>query len=61
MSIGGKGASNHRWSVDAKAAYVISQHGLIVAWDYPAPNAPDNVFHELIAEFHDDMAVCTDI
>ncbi len=58
--IGGKTLSNHRWIVGAKLAYVVNQHGLIVAWDYAAANVPDTAFHALIREFEQDMVVFTD-
>ncbi len=58
--IGGKGLSNHRWIVGAKVAYVVNQHGLIVAWDYAAANVSDTAFHPLIRDFQDEMVILTD-
>lgn len=58
--IGGKGLSNHRWIVGAKVAYVVNQHGLVVAWDYAAANISDTAFHELIRDFQDEMVILTD-
>ncbi len=58
--IGRKGLSNHRWIIGAKLAYLVNQYGLIVAWDYAAANAADNVFRELIDDFADKMVVLTD-
>ena len=61
QQIGGKGLSNHRWIVGAKLAYVVNQYGLIVAWDYAAANVADNAFHDLIADFQDEMVIFTDM
>lgn len=58
--IGGKGLSNHRWIVGAKFAYVLNQHGLIVAWDYAAANVSDTAFHDLIRAFEHEMVILTD-
>jgi hypothetical protein len=61
QQIGGKGLSNHRWIVGAKLAYVGNQYGLIVAWDYAAANVADTAFHDLIADFQDEMIIFTDM
>ena len=61
QQIGGKGLSNHRWIVGAKLAYVVNHYGLIVAWDYAAANVADNTFHDLIADFQDQMVILTDM
>lgn len=58
--IGGKGISNHRWIVGAKVAYLVNQHGLIVAWDYASAQVADNAFHDLIRDFQDEMVILTD-
>jgi hypothetical protein len=58
--IGRKGLSNHRWIVGAKLAYLVNQYGLIGAWDYATANAPDTAFRDLIADFHDELVICTD-
>ena len=58
--IGAKGLSNHRWIVGAKLAYLVNQYGLIVAWDYAAANVADTAFHDLVADFQDEMVVLTD-
>lgn len=59
--IGRKGLSNHRWIIGAKLAYVVNHYGLIVAWDYGTANTPDNAFHDLIADFQDEMVILTDM
>jgi len=59
--IGRKGKCNHRWIVGGKLAYVVNQLGLIVAWDCGTANLHDTAFHELIADFQDDMVVLTDM
>ena len=61
QQIGGKGLSNHRWIVGAKLAYVVNHYGVIVAWDYAAANVADTTFHDLIADFHDQMVILTDM
>jgi hypothetical protein len=58
--IGAKGLSNHRWIVGAKLAYVVNQHGLIVAWDYACANVADNMFHDLIHDFAAEMVIFSD-
>lgn len=60
QQIGGKGLSNHRWIIGAKLAYLLNQYGLVVAWDCAAANVADNAFHQLIADFQDDMVILTD-
>jgi hypothetical protein len=60
LQIGGKGLSNHRWIIGAKLAYLLNQYGLVVAWDCAAANVADNAFHQLIADFQDDMVILTD-
>ena len=59
--IGRKGKSNQRWIVGIKMAYIVNQHGVVVAWDCATANVYDAVFHPLIADFADDMVVLTDM
>ncbi len=59
--IGRKGKSNQRWIVGVKVAYIVNQHGLIVAWDCAPANVYDAVFQPLIADVADDMVVVTDM
>lgn len=61
QQIGGKGLSNHRWIIGAKLAYLLNQYGLVVAWDCAAANVADNAFHQLIADFQDEMVILTDM
>jgi hypothetical protein len=61
QQIGRKGKSNGRWIVGVKLAYIVNQHGLIVAWDSAPANVYDAVFHPLIADFADEMVVLTDM
>jgi len=58
--IGRKGKSNHRWIVGGKLAYMVNQWGLVVAWDCGPANLHDTAFHDLIADFQDDMVVLAD-
>ncbi len=58
--IGRKGKSNQRWIVGGKLAYLVNQLGLIVAWDCATANLHDTAFHDLVADFQDDMVVLTD-
>lgn len=60
QQIGGKSLSNHRWIVGAKLAYVLNQYGLVVAWDCAAANVADNAFHQIIADFQDEMVILDD-
>ncbi len=59
--IGRKGKSNQRWIVGVKFAYLVNQHGLVVAWDCATANVYDAVFHPLIADFADEMVILTDM
>ncbi len=61
QQIGRKGKSNQRWIVGVKLAYIVNQHGLVVAWDCATANVYDAVFHPLIADFQDAMVVLTDM
>lgn len=58
--LGTKGLSNHRWIVGGKLVYVVNQLGQIVAWDWATAHVPDNAFHDLIAEFADEMIILGD-
>jgi hypothetical protein len=60
QQIGRKGLSNHRWIVGTKSAYLLNQYGLVVAWDCAAANVADNAFHQIIADFQDEMVILTD-
>jgi hypothetical protein len=61
QQIGRNGTSNHRWIVGVTVAYLVNQHGLIVAWHSAPANVYDAVFQSLIADFADDMVVFTDM
>jgi hypothetical protein len=61
QQIGRKRKSNQRWIVGVKLAYIVNQHGRVVAWDSAPANVYDAVFHPLIADFVDDMVVFTDM
>ncbi len=61
QQIGRNGTSNQRWIVGVKVAYLVTQPGVVVAWDSAAANVYDAVFQSLIADFADDMVVFTDM
>jgi hypothetical protein len=61
MQIGGEGLSNHRWIIGAKLGYVLNKYGLIVAWEYASAIVSDTAFHQLIADFQDEMVILTDM
>ncbi len=44
-----------------KVAYLVNHHGLSVAGNSAPANVYDAVFPSLIADFADDMVVCTDM
>jgi hypothetical protein len=43
--------------VGGKLAYMVTQRGVIVAWDCGTAHLHDAAFHDLIADFHDTMVV----
>ena len=43
--------------MSGKLAYMVTQRGVIVAWDCGTANLHDAAFHDLIADFHDTMVV----
>jgi hypothetical protein len=61
QQLGRTGTSNQRWMRGVKLAYVVNQHGRVVAWDCAPAKVYDAVFHPLIGDLQDDMVVFTDM
>ena len=57
--IGKKGQSNHRWIVGGKRCFILTQWGLICAWDCATANVHDAHFHPLMAQCDEQMIVLT--
>jgi hypothetical protein len=57
QQIGRKGLSNHRWIVGGTLCLLLSQWGLIVAWECATANVADNTFQWLIRQVEEQMIV----
>jgi hypothetical protein len=57
QQLGRKGKSNHRWIVGGQLCLLLNHLGLVGAWDWAGPNAPDSAFPPLIETFADDRIV----
>jgi hypothetical protein len=60
QQMGKKGKSNHRWIVGGELCFVLSQWGLICAWDCATAHVYEADFPPLVAQFDHRMIVLTD-
>jgi hypothetical protein len=51
QQLGTKGRSNGGWIVGVKLAWLIDDHGRVVAWGWDTANAPDNVFRPIATAY----------
>jgi hypothetical protein len=58
--LGGKGRDKGRWALGIKLAWLLNDHGQVVAWDWLPMNRGDNAFHPLAAQLDGQTIVCTD-
>lgn len=60
QQIGRKGLSNQRWIVGAKLCLLLNARGQVVSWQAHTANVYDAAFHQLIAQFQEQMIVLCD-